>query len=641
MADVKLSLEELRDESESGSLVPRSTNRSVGMRRLLGPGGAIAAGLLIVVTLTLLFLGRRSQSSGSDLVRLSPDDGHAYREAAISPDGGFVAYGSDRSGADELWLQQVGGGEPIQLTHSGAESAYLPAFFPDGKRILYITSSSDGRRTAITEIPALRGVPKVLLRGGPLYNLDPMLSPDGRQIAYFEQRESGWQLMTAASSGEHPRELSNWTRLNTGFHGLAAWTSDNRYLLCLSSLKPQSSDSDEFEWYAVPVDGGNPVATGAGRVLRAAGIGLAVPRLVTANRVVFITGSEDLMKAWDIPIEPGSWRVRGSPRQLTYGALSAIPSTVSATGTLALNIEKSERDLYLVPLSLATGQPIGVAQKLTQDGRNKKLAFIGGKPENVYFQELKVGNTYEASYYSLDPTSGKETLVTVMPNLQYPVVSRDGQHFAYSTPDSNSYSIRMGETGSSSVDARTLCKACGKVLGFSPDGRFLFYQPEASAGLDSARKLTIRLLDVASGEDRPWLEHPSDSIGSIAMFGEDSFWVSFSTKPLGSKGPASHYIIPWQTEPVPLSNWIKVGPLPSDYGVLQSGIFLYFVDASLNAIRFNSKTRKIGAPYEIKFVPGGVVTLRADDLWEARGPGLVFTHAEENTKSIWLMKLSQ
>ena len=37
---------------------------------------------------------------------------------AISPDGGFVAYVSDRSGKDELWLQQVGGGDPIQLTHS-------------------------------------------------------------------------------------------------------------------------------------------------------------------------------------------------------------------------------------------------------------------------------------------------------------------------------------------------------------------------------------------------------------------------------------------------------------------------------------------------------------------------------------------
>jgi len=252
---------------------------------------------------------------------------------------------------------------------------------------------------------------------------------------------------------------------------------------------------------------------------------------------------------------------------------------------------------------------------------------------------LKVGNTYEVSFYALDPASGKETLVTVMPNLQRPVVSRDGQHFAYSTPDSNSFSIRMGETGSSSLGARTLCRACGKVLGFSPDGRFLFYQPKASAEPDSARKLTIRLLDVASGEDRPWLEHPSDSIDGLATFGEDSFWVSFSTKPHGSKGPASHYIIPWQTEPVPPSNWIKVGPLPSGYGVLQSGIFLYFVDASLNAIRFNPKTRKISAPYEIKFVPGGAVTLRGDDSWEARGPGLVFTHEEETDKSIWLMKL--
>ncbi len=54
-----------------------------------------------------------------------------------------MAYVSDRSGKDELWLQQVGGGDPIQLTHSN-ETRKRPAFFPDGKRILYV-STPDGR----------------------------------------------------------------------------------------------------------------------------------------------------------------------------------------------------------------------------------------------------------------------------------------------------------------------------------------------------------------------------------------------------------------------------------------------------------------------------------------------------------------
>jgi Tol biopolymer transport system component len=90
---------------------------------------------------------------------VSPDDAHSYSAPAISPDGGFVANVSDRSGKDELWLQQVGGGDPIQLTHS-TEQVDDPTFFPDGKRILYVADSADGRKGAIEIISALGGQPR-------------------------------------------------------------------------------------------------------------------------------------------------------------------------------------------------------------------------------------------------------------------------------------------------------------------------------------------------------------------------------------------------------------------------------------------------------------------------------------------------
>ena len=56
----------------------------------------------------------------------------------------------------------------------------------------------------------------------------------------------------------------------------------------------------------------------------------------------------------------------------------------------------------------------------------------------------------------------------------------------------------MGDAGAGSAEARVLCKACGLVQGFSPDGRFLFYNPEAKVKDDPKRKLTVRLLEVAS-----------------------------------------------------------------------------------------------------------------------------------------------
>ena len=52
---------------------------------------------------------------------------------AISSDAKLVAFASDRSGEGNLdiWMQQVGSGEAVRLTHHKADD-YDPSFSPDG-----------------------------------------------------------------------------------------------------------------------------------------------------------------------------------------------------------------------------------------------------------------------------------------------------------------------------------------------------------------------------------------------------------------------------------------------------------------------------------------------------------------------------
>jgi hypothetical protein len=59
-----------------------------------------------------------------------------------------------------LWLQQVGGGEAIQLTRS-SDSAVEGAAFPDGKRILYAVIRADQTKNTIEVISTLGGMPNV------------------------------------------------------------------------------------------------------------------------------------------------------------------------------------------------------------------------------------------------------------------------------------------------------------------------------------------------------------------------------------------------------------------------------------------------------------------------------------------------
>lgn len=57
---------------------------------------------------------------------------------AWSPDGTRIAFVSDRSGNDEIWVAGVDGGDATQLTDSPAGD-WVPAFSPDGVRILFVS----------------------------------------------------------------------------------------------------------------------------------------------------------------------------------------------------------------------------------------------------------------------------------------------------------------------------------------------------------------------------------------------------------------------------------------------------------------------------------------------------------------------
>ncbi len=268
-----------------------------------------------------------------------------------------------------------------------------------------------------------------------------------------------------------------------------------------------------------------------------------------------------------------------------------------------------------------------------------------GDPASAYFWAL-AGKA--RSIYTVDLDNWKQTLVlaslpfTSTNSLR---ISPDGRQIAYSIPDGDSYSIRFGDAGASAAEARVLCKACGTVEGFSPDGRFLFYNPEAKVKDNPKTKLTVRLLEVASGKDRPWLEHPTDSVSVGGTFGQGSEWLWLTLSPLGSPGSRRRYLVPWRAEAVPQPEWIKI-PLPDGnasrppWRVSPTGNFFYIFEGSkLMTVRFDPKTASFSEPHEVKFVPGSTVALRPDDNWTVRGPGLVFSSQQGASSSVWLMKL--
>ena len=116
---------------------------------------------------------------------------------AISPDGKWVAFASNRLQNAELYLIDLTEGSLHQLTHTDELDEYMPAFSPDGKSIAFATertrggmmlppiqaSGSDPSRASIylMDIDGRNQRPLVDADGA---DRAPVFSPDGQKIAF-------------------------------------------------------------------------------------------------------------------------------------------------------------------------------------------------------------------------------------------------------------------------------------------------------------------------------------------------------------------------------------------------------------------------------------------------------------------------
>ena len=119
--------------------------------RTLLPAAALIGAVALLIIAGLLFYKRQPVTAPTpqrSLTRLTFDDGLQFG-ATWSPDGRFIAYSSDRGGKFDIWVQQVSGGDPVQIT-KGPGQNWQPDWSPDGKYIAYRSEERRGwpvRRT--------------------------------------------------------------------------------------------------------------------------------------------------------------------------------------------------------------------------------------------------------------------------------------------------------------------------------------------------------------------------------------------------------------------------------------------------------------------------------------------------------------
>lgn len=151
------------------------------------------------------------------------------KEARWSPDGRKIAFLSDRTGEEEIWLvNQDGSGQPEQLTSGGKAMRYAPTWSPDGKRIAF--SDKDGKLWVLTL--AGRKLVEVADEARGALSSQYVWSPDGAFLAY------------AVSDGELVRSIWIWSAADGRARRVTsavfdesspAWDPDGKYLFFLSA----------------------------------------------------------------------------------------------------------------------------------------------------------------------------------------------------------------------------------------------------------------------------------------------------------------------------------------------------------------------------------------------------------------------
>ena len=147
-------------------------------------------------------------------------------EARLSPDGRRIVFGSERSGAREIWIAGVDGSAARQLTYLGNSINGQPSWSPDGKRIAFDSRVGGGSgRIYIVEAdrPGIHPV-----TDGSSEDSVPRWSHDGRWL-YFSSMRSGRMAVWKASTSNYSDQRQVTRVCEDG----PIESPDGRYVYCV------------------------------------------------------------------------------------------------------------------------------------------------------------------------------------------------------------------------------------------------------------------------------------------------------------------------------------------------------------------------------------------------------------------------
>jgi len=322
-------------------------------------------------------------------------------EPQISPDGTRVAYVSDVSGNNEIYVADVAGPGNVRLT-TDPSIDFAPAWLHDGSAVVF--SSERGGQRDVWQVGQFGGGATLVVENAQY----PAVSPDGTRIAFSRPDDSGELRVWVAPL----EDVGDAAMLTTDEHGLwdhlaACWSPDGR-TICYASFS---------SLWTVPADGGEPR-----RITGDGWTGEGCAWSADGRHIYFDCWREGTLALWRVPAKGGN------PRRMTQGTGSESEPSVSRDGTrLAYSTGGSGAEAVIADIE--TG-------KLTSLGRMRSDLYASVSPEGdrMVFLSKRWDRRAELAEQALDdgePVGPPRRLTDQEGAATHPTYSPDGEWVAY------------------------------------------------------------------------------------------------------------------------------------------------------------------------------------------------------------------
>ncbi|MDW7761136.1 MAG: protein kinase [Acidobacteriota bacterium] len=506
MSDLKIALQDLKEDSESGRLlaaVPSSRKK----RTLWAPAAAAflaVAGLALVLRFVLI---KPAGPVEYEITPLTYESG-LTAQPSLPLEGNLMAFSSDHGGGRnfDIWVRQLSGGTPLQLTDHPADD-WLPSFSPDGRSVAFRSERDGG---GIYIVDALGGESRRIADRG----FAPKFSPDGRFIAYIvlppslDSRLAKTYLVSPR--GGEPRLLCPDFSPGWIIQGAApVWSPDGRHVM----FRGRRLDGDRAsDFWAVLVDGGEPVRTRAYETLSLSPM-VCYPIGWAGNDIYYVSGTTiDGVNIFRARIDPKTLAIRGPAEAVTTGLGMKIFAAVLPDGRIIFTNMTASITTWSLPARTVDAVVTGSPSRLTEDLMQKfspSIARDGSKAAFIAFGGIH-DNRREVRVKDL--RTGQETAIPIQGSiLTGTVLSPDGTHLAYRDAVDGRMKTYLLQPGSSA--GREVCEN-GLLIGFFPDNDSALVRIKpgrldkmdlGTGGMTPLVAFEERFLDAELSPDGKWL----------------------------------------------------------------------------------------------------------------------------------------